>query len=222
MGQFFSNVHLRKNDKTNSENLMTYYHEIMHQKGYQKVESEDDADLTLAVYDHEGQWISVASDIIEFSSEENMADMCKSLSEQYDTDVMAICCVDSDGILMQYSNTKKGIDYCPGVSKRSHPASWKEIVTDYQKFKETLSNHEYIAEEVLETVEPMLGLLPQQGSFRYDLSEEYPGVLLAYYKAPEGEVIFFAKRNNEQIQGAIDDINSNNKILQDMIQRGKK
>ena len=110
MGQFFSNVHLRKNDKTNSENLMTYYHEIMHQKGYQKVESEDDADLTLAVYDYEGQWISVASDIIEFSSEENMADMCKSLSDQYDTDVMAICCVDSDGILMQYSNTRKGID----------------------------------------------------------------------------------------------------------------
>ena len=41
-------------------------------------------------------------------------------------------------------------------------------------------------------------------------------------EAPEGEVIFFAKRNNEQIQGAIDDINVNNKILQDMLQRDKK
>ena len=41
-------------------------------------------------------------------------------------------------------------------------------------------------------------------------------------EAPEGEVIFFAKRNNEQIHGAIDDINSNNKILQDMLQRDKK
>ncbi len=41
-------------------------------------------------------------------------------------------------------------------------------------------------------------------------------------EAPEGEVIFFANRNNEQIQGAIDDINSNNKILQDMLQRDKK
>ena len=41
-------------------------------------------------------------------------------------------------------------------------------------------------------------------------------------EAPEGEVIFFAKRNNEQIQGAIDDINANNKILQDMLQRNKK
>ena len=38
-------------------------------------------------------------------------------------------------------------------------------------------------------------------------------------EAPEGEVIFFAKRNNEQIQGAIDDIESNNKILQDMLQK---
>ena len=37
--------------------------------------------------------------------------------------------------------------------------------------------------------------------------------------APEGEVIFYAKRNNENIQGAIDDINANNKILQDMLQR---
>ena len=41
-------------------------------------------------------------------------------------------------------------------------------------------------------------------------------------EAPEGEVIFFAKRNNDQIQGAIDEINSNNKILQDMLQRDKK
>ena len=41
-------------------------------------------------------------------------------------------------------------------------------------------------------------------------------------EAPEGEVIFFAERNNEQIQGAIDEINSCNKILQDMLQRDKK
>lgn len=41
-------------------------------------------------------------------------------------------------------------------------------------------------------------------------------------EAPEGEVIFFAKRNNEQIQGAIDEIESNNKILQDMLQKDRK
>ena len=40
-------------------------------------------------------------------------------------------------------------------------------------------------------------------------------------EAPEGEVIFFAKENNEQIQGAIDDINANNKVLQDMLQRNQ-
>ena len=39
--------------------------------------------------------------------------------------------------------------------------------------------------------------------------------------APEGEVVFFAKRNNQEIQGAIDDIESNNKILQDMLQRNQ-
>lgn len=36
--------------------------------------------------------------------------------------------------------------------------------------------------------------------------------------APEGEVIFFAKGNNQEIKNAIDDINANNKILQDMLQ----
>ena len=41
-------------------------------------------------------------------------------------------------------------------------------------------------------------------------------------EAPEGEVIFFAKENNKQIQRAIDDIESNNKVLQDMLQRNKK
>ena len=41
-------------------------------------------------------------------------------------------------------------------------------------------------------------------------------------EAPEGEVIFFAKRNNEQIQGAIEEINANNKILQNMLQRNEK
>ena len=41
-------------------------------------------------------------------------------------------------------------------------------------------------------------------------------------EAPEGKVIFFAKRINKHIQGAIDDINANNKILQNMLQRDKK
>ena len=36
--------------------------------------------------------------------------------------------------------------------------------------------------------------------------------------APEGEVIFFAKRTNKHIQKAIDEIKSNNKVLQDMLQ----
>ena len=40
-------------------------------------------------------------------------------------------------------------------------------------------------------------------------------------EAPEGEVIFFAKRNSEQMQGAIDEINSNNQILQDMLQKNR-
>ena len=40
-------------------------------------------------------------------------------------------------------------------------------------------------------------------------------------EAPEGEVIFFAKENNKHIQRAIDDIKSNNKVLQDMLQRNK-
>ncbi len=40
-------------------------------------------------------------------------------------------------------------------------------------------------------------------------------------EAPEGEVIFFAKRNNKQMQDAIDEINANNKTLQDMLQRAK-
>ena len=39
--------------------------------------------------------------------------------------------------------------------------------------------------------------------------------------APEGEVIFFAKRNNDEIQKSINDINANNQILQDMLQRDK-
>ena len=40
-------------------------------------------------------------------------------------------------------------------------------------------------------------------------------------EAPEGEVIFFAKRSNRQMQDAIDEINANNKALQDMLQRDK-
>ena len=39
--------------------------------------------------------------------------------------------------------------------------------------------------------------------------------------APEGEVVFFAKRNNEEIQRAIDEIKANNKILQNMLQGDK-
>ena len=37
-------------------------------------------------------------------------------------------------------------------------------------------------------------------------------------EAPEGEVIFYAKKNNEHIKSAIADIIANNEILQDMLQ----
>ena len=40
-------------------------------------------------------------------------------------------------------------------------------------------------------------------------------------EAPDGEVIFYAKENTKQIQRAIDDIKSHNKVLQDMLQRNK-
>ena len=39
--------------------------------------------------------------------------------------------------------------------------------------------------------------------------------------APEGEVVFFAKRTNKHIQKAVDEINANNKILQDMLQNNQ-
>lgn len=39
--------------------------------------------------------------------------------------------------------------------------------------------------------------------------------------APEGEVVFFAKRTNKHIQKAVDEINANNKVLQDMLQNNQ-
>jgi len=44
MGKVFSNIHLCKNEKANAGKLMEYYHGKMLAKGYQKVESEEDAD----------------------------------------------------------------------------------------------------------------------------------------------------------------------------------
>ena len=39
--------------------------------------------------------------------------------------------------------------------------------------------------------------------------------------APEGEVVFFAERTNKHIQKAVDEINANNKVLQDMLQNNQ-
>ena len=39
--------------------------------------------------------------------------------------------------------------------------------------------------------------------------------------APEGEVIFIGKEFTREAQGAIDSINSSNKVLQDMLQGNK-
>ena len=144
MGVFFSNLHIRIKDESAKCQIPLLFAELLGTQGFRAVQTPQDADLTVSVFDAGGTWVSVCSDGLEFDTEESSCGLVAPLSRQLETDVLTVSCYDSDCLLLNLQNCGSGIDAWakvgryPGLKRRSSPAAWKGLVSDLDRWKAAL------------------------------------------------------------------------------------
>lgn len=171
MGMFFENIHIRKNDEYDLEQLKSQLIKQMTQKGYKLISGDADGDLAVVIYEPENsEWISVVSDDFQFTTIESIKSAIEPISNLFRTDVMAAACNDSDYLMLNILNVIDKTDgwinigSLYGVKKlrRNSVAPWKKKVIDYDSFREIIKKQYTFAEEAFYEIADLLGIQSQQ------------------------------------------------------------
>ncbi len=197
MGLCFSNIHIKKNKNFSVEVLMDMLREEMKEKGFNELQSSEEAEISLCVFSSENsQWVSVASDCYNFSDAESTKSAAVPFSEKFGTDVIAAMCLDSDYLMMNLINTEKHIDgwinsgdlYGEKLPRRTSIAPWKSVVSDYEKFSSMVKDKSVFAEDVFYEAASLLGMDIVQCALQPDDSHLQPDENLRrlYFSAPNG------------------------------------
>ena len=197
MGLFFSNVHIRKNNKLSLPDVEKAFSDIIFKKGYLRVDKASESDIALYVYNSDSSWISVSSDIIEFPTEESIQSFCAPLAEALETDVLAISCYDSDFLFLNLINPKDNTNAWAKIGsyidssfkRRSAPTGWKNKVSDLDSFKTALKSSYTFAEDSLHSIEPLFHMSPGQGMFSHEIIPDMNNQEISafYFALPENE-----------------------------------
>ena len=196
MGNWFSNLHVRKRVALSLEDVVEYIRAFMASKQYIEVTCEEEADGAFAVLsDAESDWYSVYSDLFSFDDPRLFADYGRPMSAELKTDVLGISCFDSDYMFLNLINEETETDAWAGVGsasglgigRRTNISAWKGKVSDIGAFKEGVKNKYVFAEEALTEVEQCLRLPHRYGggSFEYLCEQELGGGVYLYFKLSE-------------------------------------
>lgn len=156
MGLFFTNIHIRKSDTYRLEKLKEWIIGQMTTQGYSLLTDGENADISTVIYEPaNSDWISVASDTFQFSSEEQIRKTIAPISDIFGTDVLAAACYDSDYLLMNLINTSDHTDawihigncYEMQVPDRMNLTDWKGKIKDFDAFQSVMKQDYVFAEE---------------------------------------------------------------------------
>lgn len=167
MGNWFSNLHIRKTETLTTEHVCDSIREILSEKNYTVAACAQEADMVAAVLDpRDSQWISVYSQILAHDDPESCKAFAAPLSAKLHTDVLGIACFDSDYLYLNLINTEENADAWigigsgkdVGISRRNNLTAWKKKVTDYSGFPAAVKGEYVCAEDFLPTAANHLNL----------------------------------------------------------------
>ncbi len=198
MGLFFSNVHIKKNNNFSIEGLMDMLREEMKTKGFDEIQSAEEAEISLCVYSPENSgWVSVASDCYNFSDAESTKAAATPFSEKFGTDVIAAMCLDSDYLMMNLVNVVKHIDgwinsgelYGEKPPRCTSIEPWKSVVSDYEKFSAVVKDKNVFAEDVFYGSADLLGMDTSQCALQPDGAQlqQAENLRRLYFSAQNGK-----------------------------------
>ncbi len=199
MGSWFSNLHIRKKEGISTEQITESLTRILEKEGCELAPSAEGSDYGLAVLSSsQSEWFSIHSDIFAFEDPAKFLKFGKPCSEMLCTDILGICCTDSDYLYLNLLNTQEGVDAWAsigsgkdmGILRRSSARQWKQKVEDHAAFQQLLSRKYVCAEEFLCEAEACLKLPSRHSNLDYgalnqlDLPEQ---ATYLFFKLPEQE-----------------------------------
>lgn len=200
MGVFLSNMHIKKNLGFTIDDLLDVLTQDLLSKGFKKLDSAENAEAEIVIYcPQDSEWISVASDFFEFSTENDTRSAAKPISEKLDTYVIAASCVDSDYAYMHLIGNKDGTDgwINSGTSydgmkllRRTSTVPWKKVVNDFEKFKVVTKEKYIFAEEMFCRMAVLLGMKSEQCLLEIADNEKLDekNIIRLYFLPPEETV----------------------------------
>lgn len=181
MGSWFSNLHIRKNEKLTEKDIAESIVRIMVSNNYEVVSSEDDADGSFAIItDDKSQWYSVCSDLFSFDNPKLFTDYAKPMVAELKTQALGIACFDSDYLYLNLIDATGKVDAFVGIGsatglgirKRTNLTKWKNEVEDYATFAESVKKDYVCAEDVLAQIEHCIHLPYEYSQSSYEYLEE--------------------------------------------------
>lgn len=197
MGSWFSNLHIRKNHTITETAVAEYIREIMRNQQYLPAESEDEADGAFAIVtDDQSQWYSVYSDLFSFDEPKQFTDYAIPMSGTLNTDILGISCFDSDYLYLNLIDAAAKVNAWAGVGsaaglgirKRTNLSAWKNKVSDFAGFKESVKKRFDFAEEVLAEIEHCIHLPQEHSAASYEYLADlglHKKAQFLYFRLPE-------------------------------------
>lgn len=188
MGNYFSNIHIKNNDRpilNKAEKVLTDYF------SRKRIipSSAEDADFEVTVFSSpDSDWTSVYCDGF---TPNDILDIAPVVSETCGTDVLSISCFDSDYMFINLVNANDSTDawlnigelYDAKPLRRSNISAWKKKVSNFEAFKNAAKEEYVFAEDFLNSVKDCFGFAPYQY-----LGYETPGEThKLYFSCPKTE-----------------------------------
>lgn len=198
MGLFLSNLHIKKNSNVSVSKLKAFLLTDMISKGYTQVDDSENAEIIAAIYAPENsEWISVSSDCYNFNDDHDTKIVAEPISEKFETDVIAMSCMDSDYAFMHLINHSEKTDGWVNsgspyegmkLPRRTSASRWKNIVSDFDKFKAIIKEDNIFAEDVFFGTAELLNMDKDQCVFEADRTEELDDncLIKLYFSLPAG------------------------------------
>lgn len=183
MGNYFSNVYVRRSDQATNEALTTALTECFVERGMVPCAAEEADFSVLLQYAQDRPWIAVYCDGWGY---EEILETAPLLSGRYHTDVLSCACFDSDYMFLHLLNESEGVDAFVNIGKsdeikpprRTTLAAWKTRVKDFDAFKNAVKQSYVCAEDFLLCVQEQLAL-PEMPSSLEGCSAQL------YFRAPQ-------------------------------------
>ena len=196
MGNWFSNLHIRKNDSLNTDIILELLSKNMFSQNYSVASSPSEADISYAIItSNNSNWFSVYSNAFSFEDPESLKQTANPLSESLKTNILGISCFDSNYMYLNLINNNTGMDAWLsvgsttgfGIKRRNNLSVWKKVVSDTEKLKEISKKPYLLIEDSLSDLELLLNLPAKFSGISYeDFEDNYSdtNVTHLHFKAP--------------------------------------